>query len=53
MYVFRYLVETLYNDHIRIHDKPNAFSFALQGNPENIKTALNFLRNQYANIREQ
>lgn len=40
------------NDRIRIHDRTNAFSYALQGNPENLQTVLNFVYSDYANIRE-
>nr|AAK58066.1 110 kDa aminopeptidase [Heliothis virescens] len=47
-----YLQESMYNDKIRIHDRTNAFSFALQGNPENLPIVLNFLYNNFAAIRE-
>lgn len=39
------------NDKIRIHDRTNAWAYALQGNPENLPTVLNFLYNNFAEIR--
>nr|AAN04899.1 aminopeptidase N [Helicoverpa armigera] len=47
-----YLQQSMYNDKVRIHDRTNAFSFALQGNPENLPIVLNFLYNNFAAIRE-
>ncbi|CAF4959373.1 unnamed protein product [Pieris macdunnoughi] len=47
-----YLYQTMHSDKIRVHDKNNAFSYALQGNSENLQTVLNFLFNNYAEIRE-
>ncbi|KAJ8733130.1 hypothetical protein PYW08_001428 [Mythimna loreyi] len=38
-----YLVQSMENDKIRIHDRTNAFSYALQGNRENLPVVLNFL----------
>ncbi|VVD01641.1 unnamed protein product [Leptidea sinapis] len=38
-----YLFQSMYNDRIRIHDRNNAFSFALLGNEENLDTVLTFL----------
>ncbi|CAK1546278.1 unnamed protein product [Leptosia nina] len=46
-----YLYQTMYSDKIRVHDKNNAFSFALQGNEENLPTVLDFLFENYAEIR--
>lgn len=42
----------MYNDRIRIHDKTNAFSFALQGNTENLPTVLDFLYQNFNEIRD-
>ncbi|XP_052753554.1 membrane alanyl aminopeptidase-like [Galleria mellonella] len=47
-----YLNETMYNNKIRIHDRTNAFSFALQGNRENLGIVLNFLYDNFEEIRE-
>ncbi|XP_022825014.1 membrane alanyl aminopeptidase-like [Spodoptera litura] len=46
-----YLQESMYNDKIRIHDRTNAFSFALQGNLENVQFVSLFLQNNYDTIR--
>ncbi|XP_050667555.1 membrane alanyl aminopeptidase-like [Leptidea sinapis] len=46
-----YLFQSMYNDRIRIHDRNNAFSFALLGNEENLDTVLTFLFENYADIR--
>ncbi|XP_060801843.1 membrane alanyl aminopeptidase [Amyelois transitella] len=46
-----YLYQSMHNDKIRIHDKTNAFSFALQGNRENLNAVLQFLYNNYNEIR--
>nr|ADZ05468.1 aminopeptidase N4 [Cnaphalocrocis medinalis] len=48
----KYLQETLQNDKIRVHDRTNAFAYALQGNRQNLKIVLNFLFEQFAAIRE-
>ncbi|KAM3967318.1 aminopeptidase N [Aphomia sociella] len=47
-----YLYQSMYNDKIRIHDRTNAFSYALQGNKENLETILEFLQENFAEIRE-
>nr|ADZ57273.1 aminopeptidase N4 [Chilo suppressalis] len=47
-----YLHQTLINDRIRLHDRTNAFAFALQGNRENLDTVLEFLFEHFAAIRE-
>ncbi|RVE53190.1 hypothetical protein evm_002023 [Chilo suppressalis] len=47
-----YLHQTLTNDRIRLHDRTNAFTFALQGNSENLDTVLEFLFQNIAAIRE-
>lgn len=49
----RYLHQTLHNDKIRVHDRNNAFSFALQGNRENLRTVLEFLYSNYREIEEK
>ncbi|KAL0882640.1 hypothetical protein ABMA27_001075 [Loxostege sticticalis] len=36
---------------VRSHDKLNSFNFALQGNPENANTVLEFVKNNIADIR--
>lgn len=51
-FIFSYLFQSLHNDKIRIHDRNNAFSYALQGNRENLKIVLDFLYNNYQEIRE-
>ncbi|CAG9559615.1 unnamed protein product [Danaus chrysippus] len=48
-----YLHQTLHNDKIRVHDKNNAFSYALQGNRENLRTVLEFLYSNYREIEEK
>ncbi|CAH0725372.1 unnamed protein product, partial [Brenthis ino] len=47
-----YLYQSMYNDKIRIHDKTNAFQFALMGNRENLRIVLQFLYNNFREIRE-
>ncbi|CAH0605716.1 unnamed protein product [Chrysodeixis includens] len=47
--VVHYLQESMNNERIRIHDRTNAWAYALQGNPENLETVLNFF---YANFEE-
>lgn len=42
----------MHNDRVRIHDKTNAFSYALQGNKENLPIVLSFLYANYNEIRE-
>ncbi|XP_053604248.1 membrane alanyl aminopeptidase-like [Plodia interpunctella] len=49
--LLHYLDQSMHNDKIRIHDKTNAFSFALQGNRNNLNTVLQFLFYNYAEIR--
>ncbi|CAH1647275.1 unnamed protein product [Spodoptera littoralis] len=46
-----YLQESMYNDKIRIHDRTNAFSFALQGNLENVQFVSRFLQSNFDTIR--
>ncbi|XP_041970736.1 uncharacterized protein LOC121727124 [Aricia agestis] len=46
-----YLDQSMYNDRIRIHDKTNAWSFALQGNRENLQVVLSYLYENYNEIR--
>ncbi|XP_014370423.2 membrane alanyl aminopeptidase-like [Papilio machaon] len=46
-----YLQQSMYNDKIRIHDRTNAFQYALQGNRENFQIVLNFLYNYFEAIR--
>lgn len=50
-FYFSYLHESMHNPKIRIHDKTNAFSFALQGNYENRRIVYNFLYQNFAEIR--
>ncbi|CAK1599082.1 unnamed protein product [Parnassius mnemosyne] len=45
-----YMFQTMYNDRIRIHDRTNAFQYALQGNSENLPIVLNFLYNNFQAI---
>nr|XP_026484265.1 uncharacterized protein LOC113392185 [Vanessa tameamea] len=47
-----YLVESMQNDKIRVHDKTNAFSFALLGNQQNVPIVLDFLYRNYAEMRQ-
>ncbi|KOB70212.1 Uncharacterized protein OBRU01_15690 [Operophtera brumata] len=47
-----YLGQSMHNDRVRIHDKTNAFSYALQGNRENLPIVLSFLYANYNEIRE-
>ncbi|XP_059049754.1 membrane alanyl aminopeptidase-like [Achroia grisella] len=47
-----YLLQSTNNDKIRIHDRTNAFSYALQGNPENLKIVLEFLFGNFTLIRD-
>ncbi|CAH2070912.1 unnamed protein product, partial [Iphiclides podalirius] len=42
----------MYNDRIRIHDRTNAFTYAVQGNRENFPIILNFLYNNFQRIRD-
>ncbi|XP_028036107.1 membrane alanyl aminopeptidase-like [Bombyx mandarina] len=46
-----YMFQSMHNDRIRIHDRTNAFSYALQGNRENLPIVLNFLYQNFAAIR--
>nr|AAL26894.1 aminopeptidase N3 [Lymantria dispar] len=46
-----YLRQSMDNDKIRIHDRTNAWSFALQGNKENLPIVLNFLYENYDEMR--
>ncbi|XP_013142032.1 PREDICTED: membrane alanyl aminopeptidase-like [Papilio polytes] len=46
-----YFQQSMYNDKIRIHDRTNAFQYALQGNRENFQIVLNFLYNYFNDIR--
>ncbi|KAJ2952361.1 hypothetical protein O0L34_g4646 [Tuta absoluta] len=45
-----YLQQSLYNDRIRVHDRTNHFSFALQGEPTNLDAVLNFVYTRYGDI---
>ncbi|GBP46441.1 Membrane alanyl aminopeptidase [Eumeta japonica] len=47
-----YLQQSMHNDLIRYHDRTNAFNYALQGNPENLETVLEFVKQNFAEIRE-
>ncbi|XP_052740777.1 membrane alanyl aminopeptidase-like [Bicyclus anynana] len=47
-----YLFQSMHSDKIRIHDRTNAFSFALQGNRENLEIVLDFLYKNFEEIRE-
>ncbi|XP_075971879.1 membrane alanyl aminopeptidase-like [Anticarsia gemmatalis] len=47
-----FLRNSMENRKIRIHDRTNAWSFALQGNPENQPQVLSFLYNNFAQIRD-
>ncbi|CAH0703044.1 unnamed protein product [Spodoptera exigua] len=46
-----YLQQSMHSDLIRIHDRTNAFSFALQGNLENVQFVIRFLQSNYITIR--
>lgn len=45
------LQQSVHNDLIRNHDKSNVVSYAVQGNPENMRVVLKFLENNYAAMR--
>ncbi|CAH2105879.1 unnamed protein product [Euphydryas editha] len=46
-----YLTESMRNSRIRVHDKTNAFNYALLGNTENLPIVLNFLYNNFEEMR--
>ncbi|CAB3260810.1 unnamed protein product [Arctia plantaginis] len=46
-----YLRQSIVNRKIRLHDRTSVISFGLQGNPGNLPLVLNFLYQNYAEIR--
>lgn len=48
---FSYLRQSIVNRRIRLHDRTSVISFGLQGNQENLPLVLNFLYQNYAEIR--